>query len=89
MSNFLCMINFTATNTPTVCVVNLVLFLSSITAFSYCNLICGLMVSVISTNSVDSEFEPQWGQTKDYTTGICCFSTLYAALRSSDKKCLI
>ena len=30
---------------------------------------------------VDGGFEPRSGQTKDYKTGICCFSAEHAALR--------
>ena len=45
----------------------------------------GVMVSVLASSSVDREFEPRSGQTKDYKIGICCFSAKYAALRRKDK----
>ena len=32
------------------------------------------MVSVLASNAVDRGFEPQSGQTKDYTIDICYFS---------------
>jgi hypothetical protein len=32
-----------------------------------------------------SEYQPQSGQTKDYTIGICCFSARHEALRSKSK----
>ena len=41
----------------------------------------GVMVSVLASSAVDRGFEPQSGQTKDYTIGICCFSAKHAALR--------
>jgi hypothetical protein len=43
------------------------------------------MVSVLASSVVDHGFEPQSGQTKDYTIGMCCFSAKYAALRSKSK----
>ena len=39
------------------------------------------MVGVFASNAVDRGFEPRSGQTKDYKTGICCFSAKHAALR--------
>jgi hypothetical protein len=39
------------------------------------------MVSVLASNLVDRGFDPQSGQTKYYTIGICCFSAKHAALR--------
>jgi hypothetical protein len=39
------------------------------------------MVSVLALSVVDREFEPRSEQTKDYKTGICCFSAKHAALR--------
>ena len=42
------------------------------------------MVSVLASRVVDRGFEPRSGQTKDYKTGICCFST-HAALRRKNK----
>ena len=41
----------------------------------------GVMVCVLAASAVDSGFEPQSGQTKDYKIGICCFSAKHAALR--------
>ena len=35
--------------------------------------------------AVDRGFEPRSGQTKDFTIGICCFSTKHAALRRKSK----
>ena len=43
------------------------------------------MASVLVSSAVDRGFEPQSGQTKDYTIGICCFSAKYAALRRKSK----
>jgi hypothetical protein len=43
------------------------------------------MVSVLASIVVDRGFDPQSGQTKDYTIGICCFSTKHTALRSRSK----
>jgi hypothetical protein len=43
------------------------------------------MVSVLASSVVDRGFEPRSGQTKDYKTGICCFSAKHAALRSKSK----
>ena len=48
------------------------------------NRICGVIVSVFVSSTVDRGFEPQSGQTKDYKSGICCFSAKHAALR---RKC--
>ena len=49
------------------------------------NLIRGVMVSVFALSAVDHEFEPRSGQTKDYKTGICCFSAKNTALRTKSK----
>jgi hypothetical protein len=49
------------------------------------NRISGVMVSVLASSVVDRGFEPRSGQTKDYKTGICCFSAKHAALRSKSK----
>ena len=38
------------------------------------------MITVLASNMVDRGFEPRSGQTKDYKSGICCFSTKHAAL---------
>ena len=45
----------------------------------------GVMVSVLTSSTVDHWFEPQSGQTKDYKIGICCFSAKHAALRRKSK----
>ena len=37
------------------------------------------------TNVVDREFMPRSGQTKDYNSGICCFTDAHAALRRMNK----
>ena len=39
----------------------------------------------ISTSAVDYGFELQWGKTKDYKIGICCFFAIHAALRRKSK----
>ena len=44
------------------------------------NRICGVMVSMLASTTVDRGFEPRSGQTKDYKIGICCFSAKYAVL---------
>ena len=43
------------------------------------------MVSEFASSVLDGEFEPQSGQTKDYDTGISCFSSKQGALRSKSK----
>jgi hypothetical protein len=43
------------------------------------------MVSMLALTAVDNGSKPQSSQTKDYETGICCFSTKHAALRSKNK----
>ena len=43
------------------------------------------MLSMLALSMVDCGFERWSGQTKDYKTGICCFSAKHAALRSKDK----
>jgi hypothetical protein len=35
----------------------------------------------VASSAVDRGFEPRSGQTKDYKSGICCFSAKHAALR--------
>ena len=47
--------------------------------------ILGVMVSVLASSAIDRGFKPRSGQTKDYTIGICCFSTKHAALRRKSK----
>ena len=49
------------------------------------NRIGGVMIIVLSSTVVDRGFAPRSDQTKDYTIGICCFSTKHAALRSKRK----
>jgi hypothetical protein len=39
---------------------------------------------VLASSSVGRKFEPRSGQTKDYKSGICCFSAKHAALRRKD-----
>jgi len=43
------------------------------------------MVSVLASSTVDCEWEPHSGQTKEYKIGICCFSANHAALRRKSK----
>jgi hypothetical protein len=43
------------------------------------------MVSRLASGAVDRGFEPQSGQTKDYTIGIYCFFAKHAALRRKSK----
>ena len=49
------------------------------------NRIGGVMVSVLSSSTVDRGFESRSRQTKDYKIGICCFSAKHAALRKKSK----
>jgi len=44
-----------------------------------------VMVSFLSSSSVDRGFKPRLGQTNDYKIGICCFSTQHTALRNKSK----
>ena len=48
------------------------------------NRICGVIVSVLVSSTVDRGFEPQSGQTKDYEIGIYCISAKHTVLR---RKC--
>jgi len=43
------------------------------------------MANELASHSVDRGFEPLSGQTKDYKTGFCCFSTKHTVLRSKSK----
>ena len=43
------------------------------------------MDNVLASSAVNRGFEPRSGQTKDYTIGICCVSTKFAAIRSKRK----
>ena len=52
------------------------------------NRINGVMISEPVSSTVDSGFEPRSGKTKDYTIGICCFSTKHAAVRTKSKDLL-
>ena len=55
-----------------------------------------LKVSMIASSSIDRAFNSKSDQTKDYTTGICCFSDKYTSLKiveigimcSSEATCL-
>jgi hypothetical protein len=47
------------------------------------------MVSMLASSVVDRGFEPRSGQTKDYKSGICCFSAKHAALRRKIKEVLL
>jgi hypothetical protein len=49
------------------------------------NLIGGVMVTLLASNLVDRGFDPQLGQTKYYTIGICCLSAKHAALKRKSK----
>ena len=40
---------------------------------------------MLASSAVDCGFEPRSGQTKDYKTGICRFSTKHAAFRRKRK----
>ena len=44
--------------------------------------VCGVMISVFSTSTVDHWFQPQSGQITYFTIDICCFSAKHTALRS-------
>ena len=43
------------------------------------------MVSMLASSAVDRGFEPRSGQTKDFSSGICCFSAKHAALRRENE----
>ena len=43
------------------------------------------MISVLASSAVDRVFEPQSGQTKDYTIGISYFSAKHASLGRKSK----
>ena len=47
--------------------------------YIYC--IGGVMISMLASSAVECGFQPRLGQTKDYRTGICCFSAKHATLR--------
>jgi len=44
------------------------------------------MVSVLAASEVDRGLDPRSGQAKDYTIGICCFSSKHAALRRKEQR---
>ena len=46
------------------------------------NRIDGVMVSVLASSELDQGFDPRLGPTKDYKTGIFCFSSKHTALTS-------
>ena len=66
-------------------VVGRVVVLSSTFKHNFNYRIGGVMVSVLASSVVYREFKPRSGQTKDYQTGICCFTAKHAALRSKNK----
>ena len=47
-----------------------------------------VMGSVLASSAVDRWFDTRLGQTKDYKSGICCFSAEHAALRKKSKNWL-
>jgi hypothetical protein len=49
------------------------------------NYIGSVMVSVLTSSTVDCGYEPRSSQTKDYEIGICCFSARHAALGEKAK----
>jgi hypothetical protein len=56
---------------------------------TYFHRIGGVMVSVLTSSTVDRGFKPRSGQTKDYKIGICCFSVKHAELRRKSKDWLV
>ena len=54
--------------------------------FAFHNLILysDVMISVLASSVVDRGLEPRSDQTKDYTIGICCFSSTYAYRSNSE-----
>jgi hypothetical protein len=46
------------------------------------------MVSVLILSAVDHEFEPLWGQTKDYKIGSCCFSASLSIFKEKEQNWL-
>ena len=52
------------------------------------NRISSVMVSMITSNTVNRVFEPRQVKTKDYTIGICCFIVQYTDLMSCIKNWL-
>ena len=46
------------------------------------------MVRLFVSSAIDCVFEPRSGQTKDYKTGICCFSVKHVTLRGESENSL-
>ena len=42
------------------------------------------MIIVLASSAVDREFESQSGETKDYKSGICCFTAKHETFRSKN-----
>ena len=53
-----------------------------VTFFMFC---LTVMISVFALRMVNPGFEPRSSQTKNYLSGICCFSTMYTLLRSESE----
>ena len=47
------------------------------------------MVAIFASGTVDHDYHPRLGQAKDYEFDICCFSIMYATLRSKSKNWLV
>ena len=52
------------------------------------NRIGGVIVSVLTSSTVDRGFLTRSGQTKDYQIGICCFSAKHTTFRRKSKEWL-
>lgn len=59
------------------------------------NILCGVIVSMLSSSVVERAFKPRWDQTKNYKIGMFSLSDMHGALRSgiriiflSGAKCL-
>ena len=48
-----------------------------------------VMASMLASSAVDRGLESRSGQTKDYESGICCFSAKPTALRRKSKDWLV
>ena len=55
------------------------------TTSSLDNRIGGVMVSVLTSSTIDREFEPRSSQIENYEIGVCCFSANHAALKRKSK----
>jgi len=53
-----------------------------VTCFMFC---LTVMISVFALPMVNPGFEPRSSQTKDYVSGMCCFSTMYTIVRSESE----